>query len=149
MSVSTDETPVDARVHLHLRLGWIWLAVFIAAGLALEAMHGLKLGAYLDVAQAPRRHMWTLAHAHGTLVGLVHLGLAATLRVAPASAARLRLASRCLIAAGVLLPLGFFLGGAWTLGGDPGLGVLLVPPGGLLLLAAALRVARELTVVPS
>jgi hypothetical protein len=44
----------------------------------------------------------------------------------------------------VLLPLGFMLGGVWTFGGDPGLGVLLVPPGGVLLLLAAVVMARAL-----
>lgn len=132
-------------VRLHLRLGWLWLAVFIAIGLALEAMHGMKVGAYLDLSQAPRRHMWTLAHAHGSLIGLVHLGLAATLYARPELDARaVRLGSRCLIAAGVLLPLGFGLGGLWTYGGDPGLGVLLVPPGGVLLLLAAALMALAL-----
>jgi len=132
------------RVRLHLRLGWLWLALFIAVGVGLEALHGMKVAAYLDLSQAPRRHMWTLAHAHGTLVGLVHLGFAATLHAWPGleEASGVRLASRCLIAAGVLLPLGFLFGGVWIVGGDPGLGVLLVPPGGLLLLAAALLMAR-------
>ena len=65
------------RTELHLRLGWLWLAIFVAAGLGLEALHGMKVGAYLDLSQAPRRHMWTLGHAHGSLIGLVHLGLAA------------------------------------------------------------------------
>jgi hypothetical protein len=132
------------RARLHLRLGWLWLALFIAIGLALEALHGLKVAAYLDLSQAPRRHMWTLAHAHGTLLGLVHLGLAATLHARPELIPRsdITLASRALIAAGILLPLGFGLGGIAIHGGDPGLGVLLVPPGGLLLLLAALLVAR-------
>lgn len=135
-----------SRARLHLRLGWLWLAIFIAAGLVLEALHGMKVGAYLDLSQAPRRHMWTLAHAHGTLIGLVHLGLAATLHARPelADGRAARVASRCLIAAGVLLPLGFMLGGVWTFGGDPGLGVLLVPPGGVLLLLAAVVMARAL-----
>ena len=135
-----------SRARLHLRLGWLWLAIFIAAGLVLEALHGMKVGAYLDLSQAPRRHMWTLAHAHGTLIGLVHLGLAATLHARPelADGRAGRMASRCLIAAGVLLPLGFMLGGVWTFGGDPGLGVLLVPPGGVLLLLAAVVMARAL-----
>lgn len=135
-----------ATVRLHLRLGWLWLAVFVAAGLVLEALHGMKVGAYLDLSQAPRRHMWTLAHAHGSLLGLVHLGLAATLHARPELDARaVRLGSRCLIAAGVLLPLGFALGGVWTFAGDPGLGVLLVPPGGVLLLLAAVVMAWALT----
>jgi hypothetical protein len=135
-----------SRARLHLRLGWLWLAIFIAAGLVLEALHGMKVGAYLDLSQAPRRHMWTLAHAHGSLIGLVHLGLAATLHARPEleDGRAGRVASRCLIAAGVLLPLGFMLGGVWTFGGDPGLGVLLVPPGGVLLLLAAVVMARAL-----
>lgn len=134
------------RARLHLRLGWLWLALFIAVGLALEALHGLKVAAYLDLSQAPRRHMWTLAHAHGSLVGLVHLGLAATLHARPDLTGKpVVLASRALIAAGVLLPLGFGLGGLGIHGGDPGLGVLLVPPGGLLLLLAAILIARAVT----
>ena len=35
---------------------------------------------------------------------------------------------RELLGALVLLPLGFFLGGVFIYGGDPGIGVILVPP---------------------
>ncbi len=52
------------------------------------------------------------------------------------------LASRCFIGALVLLPLGFFLGGFFTHGCDPGIGVFLVPPGGLLLIAGLFLTAR-------
>ena len=45
----------------------------------------------------------------------------------------------------ILLPLGFLLGGVTLHDGDPGLGVLLVPPGGLLLLVALLLTARGAT----
>jgi hypothetical protein len=81
--------------------------------------------------------MFTLAHAHGTLLGLMHLGFAATVRALPewAGAPRDR-ASRLLVAGGVLLPLGFLLGGVVVYEGDPGLGVLLTPVGAALLLAA-------------
>ncbi len=79
--------------------------------------------------------MWTLAHAHGVLLSLVHLAFAFTARDLTDTAHR-RLASRCLIAASVLLPGGFFLGGITIYSGDPGLGVLLVPVGGVLLLFA-------------
>lgn len=134
----------------HLRHGWLCLLVFLAAGLALESLHGLKVAAYLDLDHAVRRHMWTLAHAHGALLGLVHLGLAATLRAAPrlAVAAHGRVASRALDAATLLLPLGFFLGGLQHYAGDPGLGVLLVPPGGALLVLAALAALLGLRAVP-
>ena len=135
----------------HLRHGWLCLLVFLAAGLALESLHGLKVAAYLDLDHAVRRHMWTLAHAHGALLGLVHLGLAATVRAAPALAASRhgRVSSVSLDAATVLLPLGFFLGGLQHYAGDPGLGVLLVPPGGALLLVAALAALLGLRHVPA
>ena len=54
-------------------------------------------------------------------------------------------ASVCLSSSSMLLPLGFLLGGIWIHGGDPGLGVLLVPPGGLLLVSALHLTAFELT----
>jgi hypothetical protein len=53
-----------------------------------------------------------------------------------------RLASRCLLGALVLMPAGFFLGGLFFYGGDPGIGVLLVPPGGLLLFLGVFLTAR-------
>ena len=135
----------------HLRHGWLCLLVFIAAGLALEAMHGLKIAAYLDLDHAVRRHMWTLAHAHGALLGLVHLGLAATLRARPrlAAAEHARVSSVSLDVASVLLPLGFFLGGLQHFAVDPGLGILLLPVGGLLLLIAALAAVLGLRHVPA
>ena len=85
-----------------MRWGWWSLAVFLTLGLVLEALHGFKLGFYLDVHNQTRRHMWTLAHAHGTLLGLVHIAFAASLR-APAreGGVSLTLSSRCLTAAGV------------------------------------------------
>jgi hypothetical protein len=47
-----------------------------------------------------------------------------------------RAAAGCLLAALVLLPGGFLLGGIYVYGGDPGPGVLLSPIGGALLFAA-------------
>lgn len=136
------DSNLDARVARHLRHGWLALLVFLAAGLALESLHGLKVAAYLDLDHAVRRHMWTLAHAHGALLGLVHLGLAATLRFNKnlSTCSKAHVASISLDIATVLLPLGFFLGGLHHYAGDPGLGVLLVPLGGALLLLAALAV---------
>ena len=122
----------------HQRIGWWSLAFFATLGLALETLHGLKVGLYLDVGNDTRRLLWTLAHAHGALVGVLHVIYGLTLLNAPAS----QLASRCLTLAGVLLPAGFFLGGIGTYGGDPGLGVLLVPPGAVLLIVALVAVAR-------
>ena len=64
----------------HLAFGWWSLFVFGALGLILETLHGFKVPAYLDVSNESRRLMWTLAHAHGTLLGLIHIAFALTLR---------------------------------------------------------------------
>jgi len=126
----------------HLRFGWWSLLLFATLGLVLESLQGLKVRAYLDVSNETRRLMWTLAHAHGTLLAIVHVIFALTWRSAPASLPSPRLISASLIAASVLLPGGFFLGGVTFYSGDPGVGVLLVPIGGMLLLFALFSIAR-------
>ena len=127
----------------NLRFGWWALLVFITMGLALETMHGFKLGLYVDTSQETRRLMWTLSHAHGTLLAIINIVFALTVeRAAMRGPRRVRGASRGLIAAGVLLPLGFFLGGLVTYAGDPGLGVLLVPVGALVLIAGVALTAE-------
>jgi hypothetical protein len=128
---------------LHLRFGWWSLLVFATLGLALEGFHGFKVGAYLNVSNEPRRLMWTLAHAHGTLLAVVQVMFGLNLRIAPDLHARnQRLVSTCLIGASILLPGGFFLGGSVTYGGDPGPGALLIPVGATLLLMAIFLIAR-------
>jgi hypothetical protein len=128
---------------LHLRVGWWSLLAFLSLGIALEGMHGFKVGFYLDVANETRRHMWTLGHAHGTLLSVLSLVFAASTQAMASwdDASRAR-ASRCLLGALALMPLGFLLGGAFTHDGDPGLGILLVPPGALLLFTSVLITAR-------
>ena len=128
----------------HLRIGWWSIAAFGVLGLVLETLHGFKVGAYLDVSNETRRLMWTLAHAHGTLLGLVHLGLAFTIRAASLAPQKLAAASNALVAATVVLPLGFFLGGIRFYSGDPGVGVALVPVGAVLLIYPAVVVARSI-----
>lgn len=127
----------------HLRFGWWSLLVFATLGLVLETLHGFKVRAYLDVSNETRRLMWTLAHAHGTLLAVVHVLFGLSVASLPSLGARhMRLISRSLVAASVLLPGGFFLGGIAFYSGDPGLGVLLVPVGAVLLLTAVFYVAR-------
>jgi hypothetical protein len=130
-------------VRLHLLVGWSLLLVFVVLGGVLEALHGLKLSWYVAVSNETRRLMWTLAHAHGTLLALINVAFAFTLRVATLQGPRVRLASRCLLASSVLLPAGFFLGGIDVYAGDPGLGVLLVPAGAALLVVAVLVTTLE------
>ena len=126
----------------HLRVGWWALFVFLCAGLVLEALHGFKAGVYLDVSQQTRRLMWTLGHAHGTLLGLVNLAFAATLRWLPEwSGAARGQASAWLLGATIALPGGFVLGGFGVYAGDPGLGIVLAGLGGLMLAVAVLLTA--------
>jgi hypothetical protein len=136
----TDGGPTE---RLHLRIGWWALLVFVTLGITLETLSGFKAGLYLDVDNSTRRLMWTLAHAHGTLLSILNIVFATSLRLVPGwSAAGRLLASRCLRGALLLMPLGFFLGGVRIHGGDPGLGILLVPPGALMLFVAVLSTAR-------
>jgi len=130
----------------HFLVGWWSVFGFAGLGLLLEAFHGFKIGAYLDVSNETRRLMWTLAHAHGTLLGLVHIVFGLTLvqlpRLPPAA---VRLASQALVGASIFLPLGFFLGGVRFYAGDPGLGIALVPVGAVLLLAGVWQIARAVS----
>ena len=74
----------------HIRFGWWSLLVFASAGLVLESLHGFKVRAYLDTSNETRRLMWTLAHAHGTLLALVNVAAGLTWRVAPSMPANPR-----------------------------------------------------------
>ncbi len=128
----------------HQRVGWWTLLVFVGLGFALEAFHGLKVSWYLDAGMQPRRLMWTLAHAHGTLLALIHIAFAATLRTATCSALWVRRASPCLVSASILLPGGFFVGGLTVHGGDPSPAVVIVPIGALVLIAGVVCVGLAL-----
>jgi len=128
----------------HLRHGWWSLFIFLALGVVLETLHGFKLGWYLNVDVEMRRLMFTLAHAHGTLLALVNIALGLTLRNVKGLVIT-RGASRAILWGAGLLPAGFFLGGLIIHDGDPGFGVLLVPVGALLLLYGVFSVARALS----
>ena len=139
-STATDDS--WSMVRRHLRLGWWSLLLFLTLGIVLESMHGFKVQWYIGEQNATRRLMWTLAHAHGTLLSLIHLAYAAAIHVTGRSFLR-RHATRswCLATATTLMPLGFFLGGLNVYEGDPGLGILLVPVGAAFLFVAVLLVA--------
>lgn len=144
--MSDDARPQHEQLHerLHLRLGWWCVALFGLAGLLLEGLHGFKSGWLLDVSSETRRHMLTLAHAHGTLLGLLNIGFAWTCSRVP-EAKLGPWPSRCLVGATIGLPVGFALGGVFAQAGDPGLGIVLVPIGALCLIAAAVLTARAVT----
>lgn len=126
-----------------LRFGFFALLGFLSLGVLLEAFHGFKIGFYLDVGNEARRLSLRLAHAHGTLLSLLHVvcGLVASSRHAPSPAVAAR-SFWLLAAATSLLPGGFLLGGLFAHAGDPGFGVLLVPFGAVLLFAAIWVMAR-------
>lgn len=127
----------------HVRFGWWSLLVFLTLGFVLEVLHGFKIRMYLDVANETRRLMWTLAHAHGALLSVIHIVFGVCVRTMPELAqGNLRLASRSLVGASVLLPGGFFLGGVAFYSGDPGVGIVLVPVGATLLGIAVYVIAR-------
>jgi hypothetical protein len=125
-----------------LQFGWWSLLVFAGLGFILETLQGFKAPLYVDISNDTRRLMWTLAHAHGVGLALIHVLFALSLPALPAQPGRDRLVSRCLLAASVLLPGGFFAGGAIYYAGDPGPGILLVPVGAFLLITAVFLVAR-------
>lgn len=158
----------STHVRRHLRIGWWTLLLFLCLGIALESMHGFKVAWYLNVGTETRRLMWRLAHAHGAFLGLVHIAFAATIflwagltagktpksrgsaraksdRRAKPSTLWYHFASPLLTGASVALPGGFFLGGVFIRGGDPGLGVLILPIGAVLLLVAVFSVARAVS----
>lgn len=135
-------------VRCHLRAGWSAVLLFLTLGIVLETLHGFKVGFYLDVGNSTRRLMWTLAHAHGTLLGMLNILFALTVRHESWAGARRRTASVALLGATVLLPGGFFLGGIRIYAGDPGLGILLVPAGALALLLAVTLTALAVLRTP-
>ncbi len=139
---SAPRTELEVLTARHLSFGWCSLVLFLSLGIGLEVLHGIKAGLYLDVSNHTRRFMWTLAHAHGTGLALVQIAFALTLQHIPFWEGKRRgFASAALIGAAVLVPAGFFLGGVDVHGADPGLGILLVPVGALLLLAAGVMTA--------
>jgi hypothetical protein len=135
----------SALVQRHLVLGWTFLLVFLTLGIVLEGFHGLKVRWYVDVQNSTRRLMWTLAHSHGVLIGLVSLGFALTAHLRPDARKGRSLASTLLFLSALLLPGGFFLGGIVIHQGDPGIGVFLTPFGGLALLLSVGLTLRGLS----
>lgn len=132
---NSDPVSKQRLVRRHLLAGWIGLFAYLFLGIILETLHGIKADSYLGPHNTTRRLMWTLAHAHGTLFALVNIAFAVSLNFLPSRHGKvLRFSSKALLGGLVILPLGFFLGGFWLFGGDPGVGVFLIPVGALLML---------------
>lgn len=108
----------------------------------LEFLHGFKIQAYLSVSNETRRLMWTLAHAHGVLLAVVHIVFGLGLDAGRLPMRDVPRTSMALIAASILLPGGFFAGGISFYDGDPGVGGVAVPVGAVALLIALAALAR-------
>ena len=127
----------------HQRVGWWSFFVFAALGLVLELLHGFKVQAYLSVSNDNRRLMWTLAHAHGVLLAMIHIVFGLSLDAGRVATRNLPRISMSLVAAAILVPGGFFAGGVSFYEGDPGIGVVFVPIGAIVLLIALFTLAHE------
>jgi len=136
--VTDDPGATDRLVHRHLAFGWIGLSVVVVVGIALETLHAFKAPIYLDADNATTRLLWRLAHAHLGLLSVISLGFAFTMTRVPGS---WQVTSRWLLFGSVCLPLGFLLGGFGAHDGDPGFGIVLVPPGALALMVGCVRAA--------
>lgn len=137
----TPSQPTESLARRHVRFGWLMLAAFGIIGITLEGFHGFKAGWYLEDAYATRRLLFTLGHAHGALLALINIVFGVASAALGGHLTRLLQVSRLLLVGTVLLPAGFFLGGFWLYGADPGVGVYLVPVGALCVLAAFVTAA--------
>lgn len=127
------------RPETHLRFSIVVVVLFMASGLWLEAMYGLRARGWLD--DPLRREFLRLGHAHGGLLGLVNVALGWALErldTPPAWAAKIRVAA---LLGALLVGLGFMIGGLTHGPTDPGAAVLAVPAGAMLLLCSLLATA--------
>lgn len=127
------------RAERHHRLSLALLAVFLASGLWLEAMIGLRAAGWVD--DPLRREFLRLGHAHGGLLALVNLAIAwslGELATPEAWAGKIRIAA---LLGALLVGVGFMAGGLTHGPTDPGPPILVVPAGALLTLAAVIATA--------
>lgn len=113
------------------------VAVWMTFGMLLEGLIGFKTPLYL---QDPlRRELFRLAHAHGTLLSLLLLGVALTCDRFELESSRV--VTIILRIGVVLMPLGFLLGGVWHYESDPGVGIWLVPVAAVMVVFGIVSVA--------
>lgn len=135
----TDAQATSTRGRTHARFGWTLLLLALAFGAVLETLEGFRWTPLVNDAWKAR--LWSLAHFHGAALGLLNLiyvPWAEARGMGPAQRVR---ASRALLIGSVLFPLGFLLGGIAPSEGDPSLGIVLSPIGGVFVVYAALAQA--------
>lgn len=123
----------------HLRLATALVGVFLAAGIWLEAMIGLRAAGWVD--DDVRRQFLRLGHAHGALLGVLNIALAVVMERIGTPEGWARWIRRAALVGAALVGLGFFVGGLWHGRADPGPAVLVVPAGAMMLLASCVAVA--------
>lgn len=115
---------------------WASVAVWMSFGLLVEGLLGFRNPTMFG--DETRREMFRLAHAHGTLLSLMLLGVVFTINkienVPNFAVWSLRIGT-------VLMPVGFLLAGIQHFPNEPGLGIWLVPPAALLIIFGAITIA--------
>lgn len=117
--------------------GWLSVTIWMSFGLLLESLMAYKSPAYLGDPQ--RRELFRLAHAHGSLLGVVLVLAAIWARGAGARLSRLAVIALRFGAA--VMPVGFLAAGIWHPESDPGLAIWLVPAGALPLIFGLISIA--------
>lgn len=117
--------------------GWAGVAIWMSFGLLLEGLLGFRAPAYLQ--DSVRRELFQLAHTHGTVLSLVLLFAAFTLKNNLVAANNLAILA--LRIGSILMPLGFLLGGMFHPKDDAGIGIFLAPIGGLMIIFGAINLA--------
>lgn len=136
---AVEASGMSVLARRHQRFGWSLLFAALATGLALESLLGFKIAGFV---MDPLRHeLWSLAHFHAVFLAMLNLVYVRWADAPAISESGRRSASNALMAGSLLLPLGFFLGGIAHYEGDPGIGILAVPAGAVLLLYTVLRQA--------
>jgi hypothetical protein len=136
----SENRTVKAWVKPAIFQALIGIAIWMTFGLLLEGFIGYKTPMYLQ--DSLRRELFRLAHAHGTLLSGLLLGVtlaADRLELDPS-----KLVLWALRIGVVTLPLGFLFGGVWHFESDPGMGVWLVPASAVLVIFGLVGVAMSL-----
>ena len=120
----------DVSAERHLRAAIVAIAAFLAMGIWLEAMIGLRAEGWVD--DPLRRELLRLGHAHGGILGLVNVAIAFALERLATPAAWARRIRAAGLGSALLVGLGFVGGGLWHGPTDPGPLILLVPAGAFL-----------------
>ncbi len=119
----SENSPAESWIRPAVFQALVGVAVWMTFGLLLEGLIGYKTPAYLN--DSVRRELFRLAHAHGTLLSLLLLGLALVCDRFEVKTANI--VTMVLRGGVVLMPIGFLLGGLWHYESDPGVGIWLVP----------------------